>query len=422
MRGLLALFLCLLLGAAALALLAQTDDTWAGRVAYLPRLAETALRNLRPVAELPAPPPAAADNRTRLLSLTPLAPPARPAPAVEVIEPTRLPAALGPTPTLMPTAVPQPTTGQLVGGLVTLTGVQHAYQTWNNCGPVTIAMNLSFYEHDRDQQQAAAFLKPDADDKNVSPEQLLAYARSQGFDGLVRVGGSVVLLQQLLGNGFPVIVEDWVDPEDRGGIGHYRLLTGYDGEAGHFIAQDSLYGPNRVLEMDTFDASWRVFNRKYIVIFRPEQGAAVRASLGEMARDEAMLAHTLAVARAEAERDPDDYVAWFNLGSAYTLLGDDEFAASAYDEARRAGLPFRLLWYQEEPFEAYLGAHRFQDVIRLAEVTLANAGDHEEAYYYLGLAYQATGRGEAAARALQNALDYNPNFVRAAAALAALDS
>src|SRR5690606_19393032 len=127
-------------------------------------------------------------------------------------------------------------------------------------------------------------------------------------------------------------------------------------------------------------------------IHRPEQGAAVAAVLGEMARDEAMLAHTLAVARAEAEADPEDFVAWFNLGSTYTLLGENVLAASAYDEARRVGLPFRLLWYQEEPFAAYLGAQRYEDVIRLAEVTLNNAGEHEEAYYYLGLAYQATGR------------------------------
>jgi tetratricopeptide (TPR) repeat protein len=135
-----------------------------------------------------------------------------------------------------------------------------------------------------------------------------------------------------------------------------------------------------------------------------------------------MLAHTLAVARAEAEADPEDFVAWFNLGSTYTLLGENGLAASAYDEARRVGLPFRLLWYQEEPFAAYLGAQRYEDVIRLAEVTLNNAGEHEEAYYYLGLAYQATDRQDAAARALQKALDYNPNFGRAAEALAALGS
>lgn len=421
-RGLSAIFLCVFLGAAALALLARSDETWARRVAYVPRLAETALRRLRPVAELPTPPPASADNRARLLALTPLAPPTLPAPAVEVFEPTRLPAALGPTPTLMPTAAPTATPEPVAAAQVALTGVQHAYQTWNNCGPVTVAMNLSYYEHYRDQKEAAAFLKPDADDKNVSPEQIVAYARSQGFEGIIRVGGTVELLQKLISNGFPVIVEDWVNPEDRGGIGHYRLFTGYDQAAGQFIAQDSLYGPNRELDAGAFDASWRVFNRKYIVIHRPEQGAAVAAVLGEMASDQAMLARTLAVARAEAEADPEDFVAWFNLGSTYTLLGENVLAASAYDEARRVGLPFRLLWYQEEPFAAYLGAQRYEDVIRLAEVTLNNAGEHEEAYYYLGLAYQATGRQDAAARSLRKALDYNPNFGRAAEALAALGS
>lgn len=411
-----------LVGALVLAVLARSNEVWAQRIAYVPRLAQTTLRNLQPAPVLPTPPPAAADSRAQLLALTPLVPPTLPAPEVEVVGQ----APLGPTPTLAPTVMPasSPTatpSPEPVAGQVALQGVQHAYQTWNNCGPATVAMNLSYYGHYRNQQETATFLKPDADDKNVSLEQMVAYARSQGFEGIIRIGGTVELLQRLLGNGFPVIVEDWMEPEDRGGIGHYRLFTGYDGAAGHFIAQDSYYGPNRPMAMHEFDETWRVFNRRYAVIFRPEAVGDVTALLGEMAGDEAMLARALTVARDEAEAGPDDVFAWFNLGTTYTWLGEAELAAAAFDEARRIGLPFRMLWYQMEPFVAYLGAGRYEEVIQLAEATLQTTGNHEEAHYYQGLAYQATGNEAAAGRAFRRALAYNPNFISAADALALLD-
>jgi tetratricopeptide (TPR) repeat protein len=425
-RGAAGLLLLGCLGAVALALLMRGDEGWAQRIAYVPRRAQTALRSLRPAPVLPTPPPAAADSRARLLDLTPLAPPTLPAPEVEVRSeeplPTPLPATPTPAPTAEPTATPTATpTPAPIAAEVALQGVQHAYQTWNNCGPVTITMNMSFYDHHRSQQEAATYLKPDADDKNVSPEQLLAYAQREGFDGMVRMGGTLELLQQLLTAGYPVIVEIWIEPEDRGGIGHYRLVTGYDLNAGHFVAQDSLYGPDRIIEFGPFDESWRVFNRKYIVVYPPAEAGTVQALLGEMAGDDTMLAHTLAVARDEAQANPDDVFAWFNLGTTYTWLGEDELAAEAYDEARRIGLRFRMLWYQDELFRAYLGAGRYEEVIQLAEVTLQTTGNHEESHYYQGLAYQASGDEGAASRSFQRALDYNPNFELAAEALADLE-
>jgi tetratricopeptide (TPR) repeat protein len=234
------------------------------------------------------------------------------------------------------------------------------------------------------------------------------------------MGGTLELLQRILSHGFPVIVEDWMEPEDRGGIGHYRLFTGYDAAEGYFIAQDSYYGPDRQMPMLAFDSNWRVFNRKYIVIHRPEDAGTVGSLLGEMADDETMLHHALDIARKEAQANPDDVFAWFNLGTTYTHLGRYQLAAEAFDEARRIGLPFRMLWYQMEPFRAYLEAGRYQDLIRLAEATTQSTGGHEEAFYYQALAYQAQDREQEAIAYLEQALDYNPNYKPAADLLAIL--
>jgi hypothetical protein len=59
---------------------------------------------------------------------------------------------------------------------------------------------------------------------------------------------------------------------------------------------------------------------------------------------------------------------------------------------------------------------RYQDVLDLTEATLKGTGGLEEAYYYHGLALQATGQPGAEAD-FQAALAYNPLFTPAADAL-----
>src|SRR5664279_1669707 len=59
-----------------------------------------------------------------------------------------------------------------------LTGVQHIYQGWNNCGPATLTEGLTYFGYANDQTPAAAWLKPNSEDKNVSPWQILDYVNN----------------------------------------------------------------------------------------------------------------------------------------------------------------------------------------------------------------------------------------------------
>jgi len=425
------LLLFLLALAAGATLLLAADESLQRRVAAIPYYARAYIERSRPTVLPPTPPPVSGQRRQLLLAA---APPATPSPIPTVTSNPNIPAAADAqatpsatapsaatataTPLAENTATPLPATP--LPANVALDGVNHAWQLWNNCGPATIAMNLSFYSLDTDQREAARFLKPNQDDKNVSPGELASYARSHGFEAIVRVGGDLRLLQRLLSNGFPVIVETWLNPEDRGGMGHYRLLTGYNAAGQTFVAQDSLHGPDTLVPFAELDNFWRVFNRSYVVIYPPQQAAQVRGLLGPAADDQAMLENALATARREATDDPDDPYAWFNLGAAYFRLGRPELAADAFDEARRIGLPYRMLWYQFEIFEAYLAVGRHQDVAYLASATAYAAGGLEEAYYYQGLAYRALDQPEAAGEAFRDALDYNPHFAPAAEAQAQL--
>jgi tetratricopeptide (TPR) repeat protein len=83
-------------------------------------------------------------------------------------------------------------------------------------------------------------------------------------------------------------------------------------------------------------------------------------------------------------------------------------------------LPFRMLWYQFGPFEAYLARGRYQDVIDLATANLDMVGNQEESHVYLGRARQALGDIEAARRSYREAQKYHPGFAPAVRALADL--
>ncbi len=331
-----------------------------------------------------------------------------------VTSPTLLPVLLPTvTPTQAPTPVPTARSARLYG-------IQHAWQTWNNCGPATLAMALSYYGSDLDQAAAGAALRGNPDDKNVSPAELIAFARAQGFQARLLVNGDADRLRRLIDAGVPVLIETWLDPEDAGGLGHYRLLVGYDDDAEAWIAYDTYVGVNLVdpqgdyqgiwLPYAETEALWKVFNRTAVVIYRDEERAAVDAVLGPVDADYAMWAETVADAQAEIERDNNDAYAWFNLGTGLTALGSFADAAAAYDQAQQLGLPWRMLWYQFGPFEAYYQTGRHQDVLRLADATLSDLVQIEEILYWRSRSLQALGDAAGADQAWQTARALNPAY------------
>jgi tetratricopeptide (TPR) repeat protein len=301
---------------------------------------------------------------------------------------------------------------------VLLRGAQQYYQTWNNCGPATLAMNLSFFGSKATQADAAKFLKPDPDDKNVSPDQMLAYAKSIGFQAALRVNGDTDLIKTLLRNGLPVLIEKGFEPEaDLGWMGHYELIVGFNDTQQQFIAMDSYMGPYQAVPYDQFDKYWRQFNRTYLVVYPDSDSDLVTSLLGDRLEDAKMWNDALARSQQEAAQNSNDPYAWFDLGSDYVGLGDMQNAATAYDHARSLGLPWRMTWYQFGWFEAYVHIGRYDDVIALADATIKVTGDIEEMYYYKGLALKARGDIDNARANFQIALQHNPNFAAAQAAL-----
>ena len=332
--------------------------------------------------------------------------------------PTAVPSAT-PSPTLIPTPLP---------GRVTLTGTRHQYQKYNNCGPATLSMGLSFWGWEGDQLPIAAFTKPNPRDKNVMPYELEAFVESETeWLAVVRVGGTLDRLKSFLAAGFPVMVEKGFELEGAafdGWMGHYELITGYDDARSRVIAQDSYISSDLPVSYDELESNWRAFNYTYLVIYPPDREDEVLALLGPDADEES---NTAAAAQRASDEifgltGRDQLFAWFNRGSNLVELQDFAGAAAAYDEAFRLDAelaildpehrPWRILWYQTGPYWAYFYSGRYYDVINLATQTLSNMSEPilEESYYWRGLAREAVGDVPGAIEDLRASLNYHPGF------------
>ncbi len=185
--------------------------------------------------------------------------------------------------------------------------MNHEYQKLSNCGPVALAMTLSYYDIGKTQFDIAPLVKGSEKDKNVSPEEMVAYLNKEGLEAKSRVNGDIEILMALVSNGIPVIVQQWLErPHDKVLVGHYRVVRGYDRRAETIIVNDPYKGAQLSFSFELFDERWRAFNRRYIPAYPPHQEAMVKAILGADWEHEAMYRRALAAVEREAEENTED--------------------------------------------------------------------------------------------------------------------
>lgn len=401
-------------------------------MAYAPEALALRIFDIDPDLQIPTPQPNAQRSADALLgdfepppTPTPTEAPlvvARPAEVTPGIggylQPTSVP--IAPTPTVTPAAaapvdsraVDREHTADLSQVDALLTGFNFQQQTGsNNCGPASFATMISYWDVELTQTEARNFLKPNADDPNVRPDEMIDLAESLGYHMLIRDGGDLEVLKRFILAGYPVMIETGYDPEPDtyGWMSHFLTLVGFSESRQEFIAMDTYRRPNWSYPYDEIDLYWRQFNRRYLVAYRSDQATAVASIIGENMDDETMYTNAMRTAQSELSLDREDPYAWFNLGTSLVGLGRYDDAALAYDEARSLGLPARFLWYQFGPFEAYLQVGREDDVIELADFVLGSIAT-EEPFYYKGMALLAEGNEEEAARQFNLALRFNHNY------------
>lgn len=335
-------------------------------------------------------------------------------------EPTLIPKITSPTITVTPTPTFTPTP---LPATVQLQEWRHEYQGWNNCGPATLAIALSYWGWEGNQYDIASIIKPYDRDKNVMPYELANYIETQtGYLVATYAGGDLAILKRLLASGYPVIIEKGFEGAAFDGwMGHYVLATGYDDAAHTVTLQDSYIGPNQTMSYDLLESYWRAFNFAYLVIYQLDRKIEVMEIF--YMQQERDTSSKLAAQRASDEiinlSGRDLFFAWFNRGTSLVALQDYIGAAAAYDQAFSLYVsipekerPWRMMWYQTGPYWAYFYSGRYQDVVDLATQTLDNMSEPilEESYYWRGLAKEALGDVPGAIADMETSLKYHPGF------------
>ena len=300
---------------------------------------------------------------------------------------------------------------------VLLEGGSHAFQTFNNCGPASLSMALSYFGTTISQQELGWELRPyqnpqgNNDDKSVTLTELAAKAEDLGFSTFHYPAGDIETLERLLAAGLPVITRTWLKPGED--IGHYRVIKGYDRSKGIIIQDDSLQGKDISYQYQDFLELWQAFNYEFLVLAKADQVDEVEKILGRH-EDKQAWTRALALADEQLIQNPQDVYAQFNKTVAYYYLGQYQQAV-AHFERIESKLPPRMLWYQLEPILAY---YRLGDYQRVTELVTRILNNHNQAYselhFLLARIYESTGRTREAQTAFDQAVRYNSsNYWRA---------
>lgn len=417
------------------------------RSPFLGSISEEVIAQVAPVATaLPAPELDDTSSHVDLSALAAAKPTATPmVMPTETAVPTQQPITpaddITPEPTLPPTATPSPTTAPTPVPLPVskiLPDMKVVKQSFNNCGPANLTQVLNWWGNPVTQEEVASYLKPNSEDRNVSAWQIADYVNEQtpGYNAIARSGGSLEMVKKFIAAGYPVVIEKGYELPESGWWGHYITIYGYDDTKQELYSQDSYLGPwdnsGRIDSYDEIEKYWQQFNYTFYVVYTPDKADEVASILGEeMFDDLKMWQYVASLAESETQANPDDAMAWFNMGTAFTriagLTGDQTYyqgGAQAYDKAREIGLPPRMLWYQFQPYLAYWKVGRYQDVLDLANATLDTQGGRnvEETYWYMGHVLLEMGRVTEARQAYESALTVNENFYPAQISIDYIDS
>ncbi len=299
-------------------------------------------------------------------------------------------------------------------------------QTFNNCGPASLSMLLSYQNKNISQELLGQKLRPhqnpqgNNDDKSVTMEELAAEATNHNLLAYHRPHGSLELLKTLIANDIPVLVRTWLHPNED--IGHYRIVRGYSDITQEIIQDDSYEGGNLRQSYDLFKEIWQPFNYEYLIIVSPEKKTLIQQILASDINQKTAWVNAYEVAEREITNDPTNPYPVFNQSVALFHLGKYEQSRSKYEQIA-SSLPRRMLWYQIEPIETYLHTNDYEKVFALTEDILSNDNQaFSELYLLRAKAYQEQNSIDKAREEIYKAIFYNNKLQAAQDALVQLNS
>jgi hypothetical protein len=299
------------------------------------------------------------------------------------------------------------------------------FQTFNNCGPATLSMALSYYGVSVGQKELGDKMRPyqnpkgDNDDKAIFTYEFVNWAKVYGkpedLDAITLPNGNIELLKRLISNDIPVIIKMWLNSKED--IGHFVLARGYDENKKIIIMDDTYYGPNRKISYSDVLSLWQPFNYNYVIIYNKSQESLVSSILSNENDQVKVWKNTVTKAHEENELAPENIYPVFNLSVGYYNLGDMEKSIKYFEQVE-SRLPKRMLWYQIEPIKAYAETGNYSRALELIENILNNGNRaFSELYYLRGQIYLKQNEVQSAKLEFEKAVQYNINYQLAKDAL-----
>lgn len=321
-----------------------------------------------------------------------------------------------PTPTEIP--IPAPSASYIIPQKL------HVYQSFNNCGPASLSMALSYYGIKKTQDELGNDLRPyqissgDNDDKSVTLEELSEKSKEYGLIPYHRPMGNINLLKFFISNNIPVITRTWTKPTED--IGHYRIVRGYDDTTKIIIQDDSLQGKNLNYNYEDFDVLWEKFNFEFLVLIPQEKKEIAEKILGDNVDQKTAWRNAVKFSEEKLTNNPNDIFSRFNLSVALYNSGNYQRSVEEFEKVENL-LPFRTLWYQIEPIEAYYALGNYNRVFEITDKILNyHNRAFSELYILRGKSYQKLGNLEAARSEFEKAVLYNTNLKKAQELLSSL--
>lgn len=294
----------------------------------------------------------------------------------------------------------------------------HSYQTFNNCGPATLSMQLAYQGIDVNQSELGNKMRPfqnpagDNDDKGVFTEELAHWAEVYGIDTNTKAinlpNGDIEKLKLFISNDIPVVLKTLLNSKED--IGHFTIARSYNDATNTIIKDDSYYGPNIEISYEDLNALWQPFNYSFVVLYNNSQKEIVKAILQDDSEDSVVWQKAVERAHKENKLEPNNVYPIFNLSIGYYHLGDYEKSITYFESAENR-LPSKMLWYQIEPIKSYIEVKDYTRALQLIQNILNNNNRaFSELYYLRGQIYLEQNNVSGAKAEFEKAVKYNINF------------
>lgn len=324
-----------------------------------------------------------------------------------------------PTVTPAPPTLPDPVRYQINGG-------SHSYQTFNNCGPASLSMTLSFYDIFVSQKTLGDELRPyqnpqgNNDDKSVTLSELAEKAKDYNLIPYHRPNGNITIIKKFITNDLPVITRTLTKIDED--IGHYRVVYGYNDLNKTLLQNDSLQGKGLEFSFQDFLDLWKTYGYEYLVLVPRDKVPVAETILGSDVNELSAWQKATNSFENELSENSNDIQLRFSLSVAYYNIGNYEKSIEEFEKVESL-LPFRTLWYQTEPLLAYQKLKRYDELLPKIDKVLNNYNlAFSELYQIRGEIYLEQGRIEDAKKEFEKATFYNRNYYPAQTSLESLSN